>query len=111
MKNPDISFKDYNPLCGDIIKIDMNIQDNNICDICFSGSGCVISQVCADLLLNNLKNKNIKDVKNIDKNEMLKLINVELSPLRMKCALLSLKVLKMCIYNYLGEKLEVNKYD
>jgi len=97
------SYEDENPLCGDHIKIDLQVdQSNIITNAAFSGHGCAISQASADLLLEWVIGKNLDEVKNISKETILELLGIELGPVRLKCALLSLKVLKAGIYG-IGE--------
>jgi nitrogen fixation NifU-like protein len=99
----DIAFEDDNPLCGDHIKIELRIDDNqHVKDAVFSGHGCAISQASADLLLESIVGKSLDEVKNINKEDVLNLLGIELGPVRLKCALLSLKVLKAGVYG-LGE--------
>ena len=99
----NFSYEDENPLCGDHIRIDLNIDKNNlITNAAFSGHGCAISQASADLLLETIIGKNIDEVKEISKDTILELLGIELGPVRLKCALLSLKVLKAGIYG-IGE--------
>lgn len=95
----DISFEDSNPLCGDELRIDLRVNgDENIIDARFSGKGCAISQASADLLLEYIQGKTLEDVKNLTKENVLELLGIELGPVRLKCALLSLKVLKAGAY-------------
>ena len=91
----DITFEDDNPFCGDHIRIDLRLdEDDRVSEAAFSGHGCAISQASADLLIDYIKGKTLEEVKNIYKKDILKLLGIELSPVRLKCALLSLKVLK-----------------
>ena len=98
--NPaDISYEDENPLCGDHIRIDIRLDENKIVkEAAFSGHGCAISLASADLLLESIINKNIEDVKKLTKQDILDLLGIELGPVRLKCALLSLKVVKAGVY-------------
>lgn len=99
----DISFEDDNPLCGDHIRIDLRVNDRGlISDVAFDGHGCAISQASADLLLENILGQSLEDVKKLTKQDVLDLLGIELGPVRLKCALLSLKVLKAGVYG-LGE--------
>jgi nitrogen fixation NifU-like protein len=102
--NPyDISFEDSNPLCGDHIVIDLKIDENNkIINARFDGHGCAISQASADLLLESIIGKSVDEVKSLNKQSILDLLGIDLGPVRLKCALLSLKVLKAGVYG-LGE--------
>ena len=95
----DISFSDENPLCGDHIRIDLRVNDQGvITEAGFSGHGCAISQASADLLLESIIGKTLDEVKAMTKQDILDLLGIELAPVRLKCALLSLKVLKAGVY-------------
>ncbi len=99
----DISFEDENPLCGDHIRIDLRVKEGRVSEAAFSGHGCAISQASADLLLESVIGKTLDEVKQIDRQAVLDNLGVEtLGPVRIKCALLSLKVLKAGVYG-LGE--------
>ncbi len=99
----DISFEDENPLCGDHIRIDLRVNvDQVITEAAFSGHGCAISQASADLLLEFILGKTIDEVKKMRKEDLLELLGIELGPVRLKCALLPLKVIKAGVYG-LGE--------
>jgi nitrogen fixation NifU-like protein len=102
--NPhDISFEDDNPLCGDHIRVDLRLNgDGFVTEAAFSGQGCAISQASADLLMESVIGKSLEDIKNLNRDDLLDLLGIELGPVRLKCALLSLKVLKAGAYG-LGE--------
>jgi nitrogen fixation NifU-like protein len=95
----DISFEDENPLCGDHIRIDVRLgEDGRVTEAAFSGHGCAISQASADLLLENVIGKTLDEIKAYNKQNVLDLLGIELGPVRLKCALLPLKVLKAGAY-------------
>ncbi|MDQ4045676.1 MAG: SUF system NifU family Fe-S cluster assembly protein [Chloroflexota bacterium] len=94
----DYSYEDNNPLCGDEVRIDVRVRDDAIDEIAFSGQGCAISQASASILMEIVDGKTLEEVKAIDKEELLDELGVDLSPARLKCALLSLKVLKAALY-------------
>ncbi|OGO24212.1 MAG: SUF system NifU family Fe-S cluster assembly protein [Chloroflexi bacterium RBG_16_51_16] len=99
----DISFADNNPLCGDHIQIDLRVdKEGKVSEARFDGHGCAISQASADLLLESVIGKSIEDVKKLTRQDILDMLGIDLGPVRMKCALLSLKVLKAGVYG-LGE--------
>jgi nitrogen fixation NifU-like protein len=99
----DITFEDDNPLCGDHIRIDLRIdEDEVVTDARFSGVGCSISQASADLLVESVIGKCLDEIKQLKKDDVLDMLGIELGPVRLKCALLSLKVLKAGAYG-LGE--------
>ena len=99
----DIQFEDNNPLCGDHIEITLQLdKDGKVSDARFDGHGCAISQASADLLIESIIGKPIEEVKTLKKDHILELLGIDLGPVRLKCALLSLKVLKAGVYG-LGE--------
>ncbi len=99
----NIQFEDDNPLCGDHIEVTLRLDDaGKVSDGRFDGKGCAISQASADLLIESIIGKPVEEVKKLSKQDVLDLLGIELGPVRMKCALLSLKVLKAGVYG-LGE--------
>lgn len=99
----DIQFADNNPLCGDHIEITLQTaEDGTVKDARFDGHGCAISQASADLLMETIIGKPVEDVKKLNKQDVLDMLGIDLGPVRLKCALLSLKVLKAGVYG-LGE--------
>ena len=99
----DISFEDENPLCGDHIRIDLRVDEQGrVTEAGFDGHGCAISQASADLLIESIQGKQLDEIKQIDKDDVLDMLGIALGPVRLKCALLSLKVLKAGVYG-LGE--------
>ncbi len=103
LEHPDISHEEDNPLCGDVVGMDFRIKDGVIEDIRFHGRGCAISQASASLLSERLKGMTLEAARKIDKNDVLGELGIEISPARIKCALLSLKVLKVGAYGLAGE--------
>ncbi len=99
----DIQFADNNPLCGDHIEVTLQTAaDGTVKDARFDGHGCAISQASADLLIESIIGKPLEEVKQLNKEHILNMLGIELGPVRLKCALLSLKVLKAGVYG-LGE--------
>ena len=95
----DISYEDDNPLCGDRIRIDIRLDENKrVKEVAFSGQGCAISQASASMLTEEILGKSVDELKQISKEDILELLGIELGPVRLKCALLSLKVLKAGVY-------------
>ena len=107
IENHDVTFHDSNPLCGDSIDIDMKIDDNKVTDIKFHGKGCAICMACSSVLTEITKGKSLDEARAIEKNDVLSELGLEhLQAVRIKCALLSLKVLKSALYTYIGKNLE-----
>jgi len=98
LEHPDISHEEDNPLCGDVVGMDFRVTDGVIEDIRFRGRGCAISQASASLMTERLKGMSLDDAKKIDKDDVIGELGIEISPARIKCALLSLKVLKVGAY-------------
>ena len=95
----DYTFQDENPLCGDNIRIDVRTDEKGIItEAAFSGHGCAISQASTDLLIESVIGKSVEEVKKLTKEDVLDLLGIQLGPVRLKCALLPLKVIKAGVY-------------
>jgi nitrogen fixation NifU-like protein len=103
LSDADVRAKDSNPLCGDIIEMQLKIADGKISDIRFKGKGCAISQASASMLTELAKGKTLDEIKAMGKPDVLNLLGIDPGPSRIKCALLGLKVLKLAVYVYLGQ--------
>jgi nitrogen fixation NifU-like protein len=103
LPNPDVRAKDSNPLCGDIIEMQLKINDSRVEDVRFKGRGCAISQASASMLTEAVKGKTLDEIKSMGKSNVLDLLGIDPGPTRIKCALLGLKVLKLAVYGYLGQ--------
>jgi nitrogen fixation NifU-like protein len=105
LTDPDVTIHDSNPLCGDEIDMHLKVEEDKIKDIKFEGRGCAISQASASMLTEMVSNKPLSMVKNLSKEDILENIGLtNLGPARIKCALLSLKVLKMSMVKYYTDK-------
>ena len=98
--NPaDIDYAEDNPVCGDHIHLTLQTDENNIVTGAgWEGDGCAISQASASMLYETLVGKTLDEIKSIDKDVILEMLGIPLSAVRIKCALLSLKVLKAGAY-------------
>ena len=94
LKNPTNKHTEYNSLCGDEITIHLNIQNGNVKDVKFSGSGCVISMVSASLFTDKIKGMKIDNVKKLSKEDILELWKIRINPARIKCVLLPLDAVR-----------------
>jgi nitrogen fixation NifU-like protein len=95
MEAPDLEFSDSNPLCGDELKVMLRVgDDGTVEDVRFDGHGCAISQAAASMASDEIKGMRLEEVLRLDRSFVLDLLGIEISATRMKCALLSLKVLK-----------------
>lgn len=100
MKNPDVTHHENNPLCGDALDLFLKIQDGKVADVTFVGKGCAISQASASMLTDAIKGKSISDVEKMTKETILEMLGITLSPVRLKCAMLSLDTAKNSILIY-----------
>jgi nitrogen fixation protein NifU and related proteins len=94
---PTGSFEELNPLCGDMIHIDVVVADGRVADARFDGHGCAVSQASASMLLEEIVGKPVEEVAAYSRDDLFELIGVPLSPARMKCALLPLAVLRAAL--------------
>ncbi len=99
LANATHSHEEHNPLCGDIVRIDLHVNRDNVIDkVAFSGKGCAISQASASMLAEWLEGKTLDEARQFSKEDILDMLGIEIGPVRLKCALLSLKVLKTEVY-------------
>ena len=94
LDDADLEFEDFNPLCGDELKVQLRIEDDKIAEVRFSGHGCAISQASASMASDEVIGMPVADLLTLDRSFVLDLLGIDISATRMKCALLSLKVLK-----------------
>jgi nitrogen fixation NifU-like protein len=95
MADPDLEAEDHNPLCGDQLKVMLRVDDDGVIrDVRFDGHGCAISQAAASMSSDEVVGMKVDDLLKLDRSFVLDLLGIEISATRMKCALLSLKVLK-----------------
>jgi nitrogen fixation NifU-like protein len=108
LEHPDATFEDENTLCGDAIRIDLAyeppltqecpLEERRIHQVRFSGQGCAISQAAASLLTELVEGRSVADARALTKDDILSELGIPLSPARLKCALLALKVFKAALY-------------
>jgi len=95
LDDADLEFEDFNPLCGDELKVQIKVDaDERISDVRFSGHGCAISQAAASMTSDEVIGMPVAELLALDRAFVLDLLGIDISATRMKCALLSLKVLK-----------------
>lgn len=97
LPNPDATFEDNNPLCGDKIRMDLKVEDGKVTDVRFAGRGCAISMASASLLTEQIKGMPLAEIAKLGKDEVLANIGINISAARLKCALLGIKVLKQAL--------------
>jgi nitrogen fixation NifU-like protein len=94
LENADVEAEDLNPLCGDQIRMQLKVDGDVVRDLRFSGTGCAISQASASMLTEAVKGMKLSDVAKLSKDVVLENVGIGISPTRMKCAMLGLRVLK-----------------
>ena len=95
LEEPDLEFFDSNPLCGDELRVQLKVDDEGkVSAVAFSGHGCAISQAAASMASDEVVGMPVEELLRLDRDFVLELLGIDISATRMKCALLSLKVLK-----------------
>jgi nitrogen fixation NifU-like protein len=102
LENATIEAEGVNPLCGDELTVQMHVADGRVEDIRFSGHGCAISQAAMSMLSEEIRGKSIEEVAALRKQDVLDLVGIDLTPVRLKCALLGLVVTKMGLHEQYG---------
>jgi len=90
----DLHFADSNPTCGDEMSMTLRVADDRVSDVAFDGRGCAISQASASILTDELRGMRLDEVRGMDPKMVLDALGVPIGPARLKCALLSYKVLQ-----------------
>ena len=94
---PTASFEGSNPLCGDRITMQIGVRDGVVERVGFTGRGCAISQASASLLTDEIKGKPVSEIEKLASNDVLDLLGIDISPARLRCAILSLDTLQHAI--------------
>ncbi len=103
IEDADLDYGDKNPSCGDDIRIYIKLDDDQkVIDVGFQGSGCAISQASTCLLTDEIKGMTLEEMEKLSNDDLLELLGIEITHARMKCAILSLKVLEGAIHKYKG---------
>jgi nitrogen fixation protein NifU and related proteins len=94
LDHPEASAEDLNPLCGDTIRMEFDVDGDVVRDVRFSGKGCAISQASASMLTETIKGMRLEEIAKLSKEVVLENVGIGISPTRMKCATLGLRVAK-----------------
>ncbi len=94
LETPSATFEGANPLCGDRITMQLQVEDGVVTGVGFTGRGCAISQASASLLTDEIKGKPVTEVADFAASDLLDLLGIEISPARLKCAMLSFESLQ-----------------
>jgi nitrogen fixation NifU-like protein len=93
LAEPDVTLEGFNPLCGDRLTLSLKFSDGNVSDVAFTGRGCAVSVASASMLTDDIKGRAISDVDALTNQDVIDNLGIELSPARLKCALLSIDTL------------------
>jgi nitrogen fixation NifU-like protein len=103
LETPSVTAEGMNPLCGDELSIELLVRDGVVSDIRYNGRGCAISQAAASMLSEAVKGKPLAEVREIGREDVLEELGIPLTPIRLKCAMLSVGVLKVALAELGGE--------
>jgi len=101
----DAEAEGQNPLCGDEVSIAVSFEGDTIADVKFQGRGCAISQAATSMLMDIVKGRTAHEVASMSRDELLEEVGIPLTPVRLKCALLGLGVLKLALHKGRGTPL------
>lgn len=102
LSEPDVSCEEGNPICGDVVRIDLKIEDNKVAESRFTGKGCAISKASASILTEMIIDKDLEYINSLSPDDMIKALGMRISPIRLRCALLSLKVIRSALFGIKG---------
>jgi nitrogen fixation NifU-like protein len=105
ISEPDAQAEGQNPLCGDEVSIAVEFEGDTIADVKFQGRGCAISQAATSMLMDMVKGRTAQEVATMSRDELLEEVGIPLTPVRLKCALLGLGVLKVALHKGKGTPL------
>jgi nitrogen fixation NifU-like protein len=94
LENPDLSHERDNPVCGDVVRLDIKLEDGKVSEARFNGQGCVISMASASMFTEEIQGKTVAELKAMDDEDIFAMLGVELGPSRTNCAVLPLRVLQ-----------------
>ena len=105
ISDPDAQAEGQNPLCGDEVSIAVEFEGDTIADVKFQGRGCAISQAATSMLMDMVKGRSAQEVATMSRDELLEEVGIPLTPVRLKCALLGLGLLKVALHKGKGTPL------
>ena len=101
LETPDVVEEGHNPLCGDRLTLSLSFSDDGrVEDVAFTGRGCAISQASASMLTDDIRGRTIAELESLRSDDVLRLLGIEISPARLKCARLSLDTLQHALQGH-----------
>jgi nitrogen fixation protein NifU and related proteins len=97
LQHPDLEAGDTNPLCGDRIELDLQVEGDHVTVVRFDGRGCAISQASASMLTEKVEGATLDELRALSPDDIFEMLGVTIGPARQRCALLSLRVLHLAI--------------
>jgi len=94
LEDADISCERDNPVCGDVVRLDIRLSDGRVSEVRFSGHGCVISMASASILTEEILGKTVEELMTLQDEDVFRMLGITLGPVRAKCGLLPLRVLQ-----------------
>jgi len=93
LEGADISYEQDNPVCGDLVRLDIRLSGGRVSEARFSGHGCVLSMAAASMLTEEIVGRSIEELQALRDEDMFKMLGITLGPVRSRCGLLPLRVL------------------
>jgi nitrogen fixation NifU-like protein len=94
LEDADLSCEQDNPVCGDVVRLDVRLANGRVSDVRFSGRGCVISMASASMLTEEILGKTVEELRALQDEDVFSMLGITLGPVRAKCGLLPLRVLQ-----------------
>jgi nitrogen fixation protein NifU and related proteins len=104
LHDPTVAAEGVNPLCGDELSVELHVEDGVVTDVRYNGRGCAISQAAASMISDAVKGRPVEEVERIGREDVLDELGIPLTPIRLKCALLSVGVLKVALAHLDGHE-------
>lgn len=98
LESPTVSHEEKNPTCGDVVRVELKVDGDQVTEVGWDGRGCSISQAAASMLTELVQGRSLDEVRAINKDDVMEMLGLDLGPARLKCALLALKALKVGAY-------------
>lgn len=105
LESADISCERDNPVCGDVVRLDVRLDDGRVTEARFSGQGCVISMASASMFTEEIQGRTLEELRALDDEDIFEMLGVELGSSRSNCGLLPLRVLQEGLEHRKGDRI------